>query len=100
MVADASGVAPFWLQSISRVDMDVLYLPQHLDSAQWPSIPASIARSTHAMSTTTVKSRHYAALSSRLRQLRSNLNETEVQMDALSEHLKAMQQLGTNHAAQ
>lgn len=52
------------------------------------------------MSTTTVKSRHYAALSSRLRQLRGNLNETEVQMDALAEHLKAMQQLGTNHAAQ
>ncbi|KAL7421112.1 hypothetical protein Q5752_003997 [Cryptotrichosporon argae] len=40
-----------------------------------------------------LKARHYAALSSRLRQLSANLGETESQMDALAAQLGAMSQL-------
>ncbi|ORX39222.1 hypothetical protein BD324DRAFT_649306 [Kockovaella imperatae] len=48
----------------------------------------------------TAKQRHYAALASRLRALKTNLAESEVQMDALARHLDKMRHLGANHAAQ
>ena len=52
------------------------------------------------MSTTTVKTRHYAALASRLRSLGQNLSDTERQLGALAEHLQAMSRLGVNCGAQ
>ncbi|KAK8844020.1 hypothetical protein IAR55_006813 [Kwoniella newhampshirensis] len=52
------------------------------------------------MSTSTLKSRHYTALSSRLRSLQSNLAETETQLDLMAEQLKSMARLGVGCGAQ
>ncbi|WWD21325.1 hypothetical protein CI109_105809 [Kwoniella shandongensis] len=52
------------------------------------------------MSTSTLKSRHYTALSSRLRSLQSNLVETESQLDLMAEQLKSMARLGVGCGAQ
>lgn len=52
------------------------------------------------MSATSVKTRHYHALASRLRQLQTNLHDSEVQFDQLAHRLESMQKLGTYHAAQ
>ena len=52
------------------------------------------------MSTSTLKTRHYAALSSRLRNLGKNLSETEIQLEALADQLQAMSRLGVNCGAQ
>jgi len=52
------------------------------------------------MSTSTLKQRHYAALSSRLRTLRTNLTESEAQLDAMALQLQAMSKLGVNCGAQ
>jgi hypothetical protein len=46
------------------------------------------------------KLRHYAHLASRLRNLTVGLQESEVQMDKLSEHLGAMQKIGINCGSQ
>lgn len=51
-------------------------------------------------STSTLKARHYAALSSSLRRLRDDLSESELQMVRLADHLKSMQSMGTYSAAQ
>ncbi|ORY33077.1 hypothetical protein BCR39DRAFT_557268 [Naematelia encephala] len=52
------------------------------------------------MSTQTIKTRHYAALSSRLRALQGNLSETESQLGLLAVHLQAMAKLGIHNGAQ
>jgi hypothetical protein len=52
------------------------------------------------MSTSTVKARHYAALSSRLRQLSVNLNETESALELMADRLQDMSRLGINCGAQ
>ena len=57
-------------------------------------------RTLYSTTMSTAKQRHYAALSSRLRALKSNLAESEVQMEALSMRLQSMQKLAANHGAQ
>jgi len=57
-------------------------------------------RPTMSSSTSTLKARHYAALSSSLRRLRDDLGESEIQMVRLADHLKSMQSMGTYSAAQ
>ncbi|CAD6585213.1 MAG: hypothetical protein TREMPRED_004072 [Tremellales sp. Tagirdzhanova-0007] len=52
------------------------------------------------MSTSILKTRHYAALSSRLRNLSQNLSDTEYQFGMLAEQLQAMSRLGVNCGAQ
>ncbi|WVR09015.1 hypothetical protein IAU60_006075 [Kwoniella sp. DSM 27419] len=52
------------------------------------------------MSTSSTKQRHYAALSSRLRSLQSNLADTESQMELMAEQLKAMARFGVGCGAQ
>ena len=52
------------------------------------------------MSTSTLKTRHYAALSSRLRNLGQNLSDTEYQFGMLAEQLQAMSKLGVSCGAQ
>ncbi|OCF39409.1 hypothetical protein I317_06783 [Kwoniella heveanensis CBS 569] len=42
----------------------------------------------------TLKQRHYAALSSRLKSLQANLAESELQLDMMAEHLGYMNRLG------
>jgi len=69
-----------------------------LDTAVY-SVSSDFAKLT-AMSTFTLKTRHYAALSSRLRNLGQNLSDTEHQLGALAEHLQAMSKLGVNCGAQ
>lgn len=48
----------------------------------------------------TIKTRHYAALAASLRQLNSNLAQSESDYQRLAERLQAMQRLGAYHAAQ
>lgn len=55
---------------------------------------------THAMSTSTTKARHYAALGGRIRSLNSTMAETEAMMGQLTDHLVHMQQFAACHAAQ
>jgi hypothetical protein len=52
------------------------------------------------MSSSNIKSRHYAALSSRLRQLRANLTETESSLEMLADRLGDMSRLGVSSGAQ
>ncbi|RSH95158.1 hypothetical protein EHS25_000244 [Saitozyma podzolica] len=52
------------------------------------------------MSSSNIKSRHYAALSSRLRQLRANLAETESSLEMLADRLGDMSRLGISSGAQ
>ena len=52
------------------------------------------------MSTSNVKARHYQALSSRLKSLKTNLAESEGQFALLAERLDHMQRLGSYHGAQ
>lgn len=51
-------------------------------------------------STSALKARHCNALANSLRQLQNGLQNSEYQMDRLSEHLGSMQKLGTHSAAQ
>ena len=51
-------------------------------------------------STSALKARHYNALANSLRQLQNGLQNSEYQMDRLSDHLGSMQKLGTHSAAQ
>jgi hypothetical protein len=48
----------------------------------------------------TIKTRHYAALAASLRQLNTNLAQSEGDYQRLAERLQAMQRLGAYHAAQ
>jgi len=52
------------------------------------------------MNPTSVKTRHYAALSSRLKSLNQNLAQSEVQFAEMAQQLQAMQRLGAYHGAQ
>ncbi|KAK1922633.1 hypothetical protein DB88DRAFT_495775 [Papiliotrema laurentii] len=52
------------------------------------------------MSTNNVKTRHYAALATRLRSLNQNLADSESQFQLLAGRLDAIQRLGTYHGAQ
>lgn len=47
-----------------------------------------------------VKTRHYAHLAARLRQLQTNIKEAEVQMEAMAVQLGAMHKLGAYAGAQ
>lgn len=51
-------------------------------------------------SASTLKARHYAALSNSLRHLQQDLSESEIQMVRLADHLESMQKMGTYSAAQ
>ncbi|WVQ93163.1 hypothetical protein IAU59_000227 [Kwoniella sp. CBS 9459] len=48
----------------------------------------------------TLKQRHYAALSSRLKSLQINLAESEMQLEMMAEHLGYMNRLGVACGAQ
>ena len=52
------------------------------------------------MNPSSVKTRHYGALASRLKTLQTNLAESEEQFQAMAEQLQAMSRLGANHGAQ
>ncbi|EIW66035.1 hypothetical protein M231_05271 [Tremella mesenterica] len=51
-------------------------------------------------STSTIKARHYTALSARLRQLGNNLAESEAQLAAMAGQLQSMAKLGVYCGAQ
>ncbi|WWC91142.1 uncharacterized protein L201_006083 [Kwoniella dendrophila CBS 6074] len=52
------------------------------------------------MSTSNIKARHYSALASRLKNLQNNLNETEKQLDLMSDQLQSMSKLGIGCGSQ
>lgn len=86
-------------QNKGRVN-SVIHVRGFLD-ATWSNI--IICHFTTMSSTTNaniVKTRHYAALASRLRSLKQNLGESERQFAMLTEQLHAEQTLGVYHGSQ
>ncbi|WVQ81290.1 hypothetical protein IAT38_003413 [Cryptococcus sp. DSM 104549] len=52
------------------------------------------------MSTSSLKQRHYSALSSRIRVLQSNLAETEMQLELMAHQLNSTAKLGIHCGSQ
>lgn len=73
---------------------------QAISTRRYPDHRRPDKPQTMSSSTSTLKARHYAALSSSLRRLQSDLGESEIQMVRLADHLESMQKMGTYSAAQ